>query len=107
MQMIVHGGFHGDVNGTYAVGTVDEESADLMATTKRAMEAAIAICKPGVPYRDVGNKIEEVIKPKGYGIVRRYTGHGIHYLVRSTLSRWALLIKSVSLLTEHCALWRE
>ncbi|ORX33733.1 peptidase M24, structural domain-containing protein [Kockovaella imperatae] len=77
---LYHGGFHGDVNGTYPVGKVDEESAELMATTKRSMEAAIAICKPGVAYRDIGNKIEEIIKPKGYGIVRRYTGHGIHHL---------------------------
>lgn len=45
------------------------------------MEASIAICKPGVPYREIGNKIEEIVKPKGYGIVRRYTGHGVHQLV--------------------------
>lgn len=75
-----HGGFHGDLNATYPVGKVDDESADLMATTKKAMEEAIALCKPGVPYRDIGNKIEEVVKPKGYSIVRRYTGHGIHNL---------------------------
>lgn len=54
---------------------------DLMATTKKSMEDAIAICKPGVAYREIGNKIEEVVKPKGYSIVRRYTGHGIHYMV--------------------------
>ena len=49
--------------------------------TKQAVDESIAICKPGVPYREIGNKIEAVIKPKGYGIVRRYTGHGIHELV--------------------------
>jgi methionyl aminopeptidase len=42
------------------------------------MEEAIAICKPGVAFRDIGNKIEEVVKPFGYGIVRRYTAHGIN-----------------------------
>ena len=77
-------GFHGDLNATYPVGNVDQESLDLMSATKRSMEEAIAICKPGVPYREIGNKIEEVIKPEGYSIVRRYTGHGIHSLV-STL----------------------
>ena len=76
-----HVGFHGDLNATYPVGTVDKESLDLMFTTKRAMEDAIAICKPGVAYREIGNKIEEVVKPMGYSIVRRYTGHGIHSLV--------------------------
>jgi len=68
------------LNATYPVGNVDQESLDLIATTKKAMEEAISICKPGVPYRDIGNKIEEIVKPKGYSIVRRYTGHGIHNL---------------------------
>ena len=83
--MTDHGGFHGDLNATYPVGKVDQESADLIAATKKATEEAIAICKPGVAYREIGNKIEEIIKPKGYGIVRRYTGHGIHNLVRDRL----------------------
>jgi methionyl aminopeptidase len=72
---------HGDLNATYPVGKCSQESLDLIATTKKSMEAAISICKPGVPYRDIGNKVEEIVKPKGYGIVRRYTGHGIHQLV--------------------------
>jgi methionine aminopeptidase len=50
------------------------------------MEEAIAICKPGVPYREVGNVIESVTKPKGYGIVRRYTAHGVHRLVSTSAS---------------------
>lgn len=75
-----HGGFHGDLNATYPVGKVDKESQDLMDTTKKSLDEAIKICKPGVAYRDIGNKIEEIIKPMGYGIVRRYTGHGIHNL---------------------------
>jgi hypothetical protein len=52
-----------------------------MATTRKALDEAIAICKPGVPFREIGNKIEEITKPKGYGIVRRYVGHGIHQRV--------------------------
>lgn len=82
-----HGGFHGDLNATYPVGKVDQESLDLMETTKKSMEAAIAICKPGVAYREIGNKIEEVVKPMGYSIVRRYTGHGIHNLVSRIVFR--------------------
>lgn len=73
-----HGGLHADLNATYPVGKCDQESLDLIETTRKSVEEAIAICKPGVPYREIGNKIEEVVKPKGYGIVRRYTGHGVH-----------------------------
>ncbi|WVR05309.1 methionine aminopeptidase, type I [Kwoniella sp. DSM 27419] len=77
---LYHGGFHGDLNATYPVGKIDQESQDLIDTTRKSMEDAIAICKPGVPFREIGNKIEEIIRPKGYSIVRRYTGHGIHQL---------------------------
>ncbi|WOO85518.1 Methionine aminopeptidase 1 [Vanrija pseudolonga] len=73
-------GFHGDLNATYPVGKIDQESQDLIDTTKKAMEEAIALCKPGVPYREIGNKIESITKPKGFSVVRRYTGHGIHNL---------------------------
>jgi len=81
MLMTVHGGLHADLNATYPVGKCDQETLDLIEYTRKSVEESIAICKPGVPYRDIGNKIEEIIKPKGYGIVRRYTGHGVHKLV--------------------------
>ena len=82
LLMTDHGGLHADLNATYPVGKCDQESLDLIEYTRKSVEEAIAICKPGVPYREIGNKIEEIIKPKGYGIVRRYTGHGVHKLVR-------------------------
>lgn len=75
-------GFHGDCNATFPVGTVDKESLDLIETTRKATRDAIAICKPGLPFAEIGNVIESVVKPKGYGIVTRYTGHGINQLVR-------------------------
>jgi hypothetical protein len=70
MLITVHGGLHADLNATYPVGKCDQESLDLIEATRKSVEESIAICKPGVPYRDIGNKIEEIIKPKGYGIVR-------------------------------------
>ncbi|KAL7424148.1 Methionine aminopeptidase 1 [Cryptotrichosporon argae] len=77
---LYHDGFHGDVNATYPVGKCDQESLDLIAGTKKSMDEAIKICKPGVPFREIGNKIDEVIRPLGYSIVRRYTGHGVNQL---------------------------
>ncbi|CED83990.1 methionine aminopeptidase [Phaffia rhodozyma] len=76
-------GFHGDLNATYPVGNVDQASLDLMATSKESLRQAISICKPGVAFAEIGNVIESVVKPKGYGIVTRYTGHGINQLVRA------------------------
>lgn len=47
-------GFHGDLNETYAVGKIDEESAKLISTTRRCLDEAIKVCKPGALFRDIG-----------------------------------------------------
>jgi methionyl aminopeptidase len=70
-------GFHGDLNETYLVGKCNKRSIDLVTTTYQSLEAAIAMCKPGVMYREVGNLISNIVEPKGYAVVRSYTGHGI------------------------------
>ncbi|KAL7416638.1 peptidase M24, structural domain-containing protein, partial [Mrakia frigida] len=71
---------HGDLNATYPVGNCDAASLDLIATTKESLAKAIAACKPGLAFAKIGNIIESVVKPKGYSIVTRYTGHGINQL---------------------------
>ena len=47
-------GFHGDVNATYPVGEINEESRNLIDTTRRCLDEAIKICKPGTLFRDLG-----------------------------------------------------
>jgi len=47
-------GFHGDVNATYAVGAISEESQNLIDTTRRCLDEAIKMCKPGALFRDIG-----------------------------------------------------
>jgi methionyl aminopeptidase len=47
-------GFHGDLNETYPVGTVDEASTRLMKAARDSMYAAIELCKPGALFRDIG-----------------------------------------------------
>lgn len=36
------------------MGEIDEESKKLIRTTREALDAAIAICKPGALFRDIG-----------------------------------------------------
>ncbi|KAG9103051.1 Methionine aminopeptidase 1 [Ceratobasidium sp. 370] len=62
--------FHSDLNETYPVGKISEDSKKLIRTTRKCLDAAIAICKPGALFRDIGKAI----------VVRSYTGHGIHNL---------------------------
>lgn len=47
-------GFHGDLNETYAVGEIDDDSKTLIRTCRESLDAAIKICKPGTLFRDIG-----------------------------------------------------
>ncbi|EKM82708.1 hypothetical protein AGABI1DRAFT_34709 [Agaricus bisporus var. burnettii JB137-S8] len=73
-------GFHADLNETYPVGEIDEESQKLIRTTREALDAAIAICRPGTLFRDIGKVIEPIARSNGCAVVRTYTGHGINDL---------------------------
>lgn len=74
---VFYKGFHADLNETYCVGEVSAAAKDLIRAAYRSLEAAIAICKPGVMYKKVGAKIQEVISETPYSIVRSYCGHGV------------------------------
>ncbi|MGV8978804.1 MAG: type I methionyl aminopeptidase [Cellulomonas sp.] len=71
------GGVHGDTNGTYPVGTVDEESALLIERTRESLARAIKAVKPGREINVIGRVIEKYAQRFGYGVVRDYTGHGV------------------------------
>lgn len=50
-------GYHGDTSSTFLVGNVDEKGKALVECTKETLDKAIAICGPGVPYREIGRVI--------------------------------------------------
>ncbi|KAF7294957.1 Methionine aminopeptidase [Mycena indigotica] len=77
---VFYDGYHGDVNATYPVGKIDDESAKLIATSRECLDKAIAMCKPGALIRDVGKVIEPIARTNGCSSVKTYTGHGIHTL---------------------------
>jgi len=74
---VFHEGVHGDCSETVLVGNVSKGLRDLVKTTYKSLRAAIAICKPGTPYSDIGGVIEDIITPRGYSSVREFCGHGI------------------------------
>jgi len=103
-------GYHADLNETYPVGKIDEDSERLIRTTRLALDEAIKICKPGTLFRDIGKVMlvsplsrpllfsrpvrrliitdnvylmissEPVARQGGCAVVRTYTGHGINDL---------------------------
>jgi len=78
-------GVHGDTCATYFCGDVDEPSRLLAQRTKEAMERAIRAVMPGRPVSVIGRVIESYAKRFGYGVVREYTGHGVHTAFHSGL----------------------
>ncbi|KAI9101141.1 peptidase M24, structural domain-containing protein [Phlyctochytrium arcticum] len=73
-------GFHGDLNETICVGNVDPVGRKLVANARACLDQAIAMCKPGVLYREVGNVIQKHAHSEGFSVVRTYCGHGINRL---------------------------
>ncbi len=79
------GGVHGDNCATYFCGEVDEESRLLAERTEQAMNRAIRAVRPGRQVNVIGRVIEAYAKRFGYGVVRDYTGHGVHSAFHSGL----------------------
>jgi methionyl aminopeptidase len=70
-------GWHADAAITIPVGSVDDASLRLLACTKAALDAAIALAAPGAHLGDIGAAVEGVARGGGYSVVREYVGHGI------------------------------
>src|SRR6201987_5007274 len=80
------GGLHGDTNATFLAGNVDEEPRLLVERTHEAMMRGIRAVAPGRPINAIGRVIEAYARRFGYGVVRDFTGHGIHEAFHSGLS---------------------
>ncbi len=78
-------GVHGDNCATYGVGELDESSRLLAERTKEAMQRGIRAVRPGREINVIGRVIESYAKRFGYGVVRDYTGHGVHSAFHSGL----------------------
>lgn len=72
-------GFHADSAVTVFVGgqPPSGEAERLVKVTEAALEAAIAVIRPGGRLSDIGHAIESLAESEDLGIVREYGGHGI------------------------------
>ncbi len=80
-----HGGVHGDNCATFYVGEPSESARLLSERTRTAMYRAINAVRPGRPISVIGRVIESYARRFGYGVVREYTGHGVHTAFHSGL----------------------
>jgi methionyl aminopeptidase len=70
-------GMYSDHAVTVIAGTATVEKRALIDTTEQSLDLAIQAARPGNRVGDVSNAIESFVLPRGYELVREYTGHGI------------------------------
>ncbi len=74
---VVHRGFYGDAARTFGVGEVGESAKRLMDVTRESLMKGIEQVKVGANLYDVSAAVQRHAEAAGFGIVRRFVGHGI------------------------------
>ncbi len=69
-------GFIGDTATTVYLGD-DPEIKNLVAASKKALEEAIKLLKPGCKVNSIGKKINETITSLGFNPIKNLSGHGL------------------------------
>ncbi len=70
-------GFHGDASRTFLVGDVNPIARRLVEDTYVSLWLGIAAVRPGATVGDIGYAIQSFVEPRGYAVVRQFSGHGI------------------------------
>ena len=67
-------GYVGDTAYTVAWNSDYDQ---LIEASRKALDAAIALCKPGTNIKEIGAAIERTIRTHGFQPIRNLTGHGL------------------------------
>lgn len=70
-------GYFSDAARTFPIGKVDAESLKLIEVTREAMNRGIAMAVEGNRLSDISHAVQKHAEKHGFGVVRKYTGHGI------------------------------
>jgi methionyl aminopeptidase len=68
-----------DMATTVIAGRENPAARKLCDFTKKSLQEAIDECVPGAPISAIGKKIEKILKPQGFGIIRDLVGHGVGF----------------------------
>ncbi|MEC8976955.1 MAG: type I methionyl aminopeptidase [Actinomycetota bacterium] len=70
-------GVHGDHSETFAVGTIDQRSEELIRVTRECLYLGIGAVRSGGIVSDIGKAIQTHAESAGFGVVREFIGHGV------------------------------
>ena len=73
----IYRGYHGDSAKTFAVGRVSEEAQRLISVTRECFYLGVDLARVGNRLGDIGHAIQSHAESHGYGVVRKYVGHGV------------------------------
>ncbi len=74
---VIYNDFQGDAAVTVGVGSISKEAKRLIEITEGALEAGMDAARVGARLGDISAAIQQYVEPRGYSVVREYTGHGI------------------------------
>jgi methionyl aminopeptidase len=70
-------GYYGDCSGMITIGQISEEAQRVVDVSRECLDRAIAILKPGIEVREIGEAIESYATSKNCSVVRDFVGHGV------------------------------
>ncbi len=70
-------GYCGDAAVTFGIGSISEEKQRLIDVTKRVLDMAIEMAKPGVKWSSIASRMQGYAESAGFSVVRDFVGHGI------------------------------
>ena len=73
----VYKGFHGDNAATFPAGKISPEAQKLLDATRESLYKGIEAAVNGNRVGDISAAVERSIEPYGFGIVRKFVGHGV------------------------------
>ena len=73
----VYHGYNGDSANTFGVGKISDEAQRLIDATRESFYRGAAQAVAGNRIGDIGFAVSEYAESLGYGVVRRYVGHGV------------------------------
>lgn len=70
-------GYHGDNAYTFACGDISDQARRLLTVTEESLYEGIKAALAGNRVGDIGSAVQRYVEPRGYGVVRSFTGHGV------------------------------
>jgi methionyl aminopeptidase len=74
---VVLEGYYGDCSAMAMVGEVSQERRLVVEVSRKCLQRAIAVCKPGILVSVIGKAIEEYAESQGCTVVHDFVAHGV------------------------------